>query len=1137
MDRRDAMWLLVFVVLGVGGLAVFLNYYTEAIPSASLDFKLSRGEVHQKAQGYLENLGYDLADYESAQIFSSSQMQQIFLEQTLGLEETSRLAREWLSVWSWSVRWFRPLQKEELRVGLDPGGRIVGFSHRILESDEGASIAQDDALVIASDFLRETQGYDLDGYELIDRSSTERKARVDHRFAWRKKDFTVGDDGHYRLDVLVHGDRIGQFSEYLKVPDSFSRSYREVRSRANLLTQVFLPFWLALGVAMLVILVRNYRRKRLRWQAGLIVGTLVAVAWLAANVNALPLAMYDFDTTVTYGAFFVTILFSVVLIAAVYGGVVCMAGTAGGVLERDVLSDRRVSPIGRLSLRGIFSAGFLRSTVVGYGAAGAVLGYVAVFYLLGGRYFDVWVPADVSEYDNAFSTAIPWIYPLLVGLSAAAVEEFFFRLLAIPLLIRWLKRPWLAVLLPAIVWAFLHSNYPHEPIYIRGIEITVIGIVFGILFLRFGIWAPIIAHYAINAFIVALPMVKSSSLYFQVSGVLVIGILLVPAIPAAFAVLTGRARPPEVEDDAMDEEAPDEPAETEEPAPEPVRSDMDERDPDAYLPDRRRWIVAGLCAVAGIALMIGFRLDRFGARSLKLEVTRSQASSMAETFCAELGLDVTDYRRSAQFRSGVGSSHYTHLIRNAGVARADTLMVENTSPWYWHVRWFKPMEKEEIQVRVDASGRVAGFNHVIPETRAGPELETDDARAKAEAFVERIFSRSVTDTAQYKLLEARSEKEKDRMDHHFTWERIDRKIEDGEFRLNVRVQGDEVGFFSTQYKAPEEFLRSLRRQGVRHALASIVPVLLVLATLILAGIYFFRCFRAKEIRWKLPIGIGIAVVLLTLLNWINSLPTFFHGYDTSQAMMTYLGIQGVVLLIGTPMTGLAIAAMFALMMAMKGAQYPEELGAGRWLGLLRMREGGLRFWTGTLVLAAAFLLLRSGADSIAMYVKYNGLTEYLEAGGFNMPRVNDFLPFFSAAAGTVLELVNPFAVLAILLVWKAGVKRPWLIVAGIAVFMLSSEAIAPARSFYHFAVLAGLELFDLGILVFLVAWLIRFNLMAYLLAVWSANLVLGPGIGFIQRTTDSFYQWNGIAMLVLGLAPLLSLLAAFLRERRERATR
>ena len=1133
MDRRDAMWLMVFVVLGVGGLAVFLNFYNEAIPSASLDFKLSRDEVYLKAQGYLEDMGYDLSDYESAQVFSSSQMQQIFLEQTLGLEETNRLAREWMSVWSWSVRWFKPLQKEELRVRLDPGGRIVGFSHHILESEKGAGITQDNALAVASDFVREVHGYDLDAYELIDRSSTERKARVDHRFAYRKKDFTVGDDGHYRLDVVVHGDRVGRFSEYLKVPESFSRSYREVRSRANLLTQVFLPFWLALGVAMLVILVRNYRRKRLRWQAGLVVGTLVAIAWLAANVNALPLALYNFETTVSYGAFLVTLLFTAVLIAAVYGGIVCLAGTAGGVLERDVLSAGRVSPLGRLSLRGIFSAGFLRSTVVGYGAAGAILGYVAVFYLLGGRYFDVWVPADVSEYDNAFSTAIPWIYPLLVGLSAAAIEEFFFRLLAIPLLIRWLKRPWLAVLLPAVVWAFLHSNYPHEPIYIRGIEITVIGIVFGMLFLRFGIWAPIIAHYAINAFIVALPMVKSSSLYFQVSGIVVIGILLIPAIPAAFAVLTGRARPHEPDEPVVDA-PPELPAETVEPAPAPARAAATMKDPGAYLPDRQRWIAAGLCAVAGIVLIIGFRVDRFGSRTLSLDVTRSEAVGVAEAFCKELGLDVSEYRMSAQFRSGVGSSHYTHLIRNAGVARADTLMAENTTPWYWHVRWYRPMEKEEIRVRVDASGRVARFNHIIPETRAGPELETDDARGMAETFVERNFSRSVTDTAQYKLLEGRSEKEKDRMDHHFVWERIDRKIEDGEFRLNVRVQGDAVGFFGTRYKAPEEFLRSLNQRGARHALASAVPVLALLATLILAGIYFFRQYRAREIRWKLPIGIGIVFVLLTLLNWINALPAFFHGYDTSQAMMTYLGIQGVGLLIGTPMTGFAITAMFALMMAMKGSLYPEEMGTARWLGLLRMREGGLRFWAGTLALAAAFLLLWTGTNSLATYVKYNGLTEYLETSGFNLPRVNTFLPALNAACDAALDLIEPFAALAILLVWKAGVKRPWLIVAGFGVAMLASDAVAPARSLHHFAVLAGLELLALGVLVFLVAWLIRFNLMAYLLAVWSAKLILGPGIAFIQQTTDSTYQWNGVAMVALGLAPLLFLLTAYLRERRER---
>ena len=63
-------------------------------------------------------------------------------------------------------------------------------------------------------------------------------------------------------------------------------------------------------------------------------------------------------------------------------------------------------------------------------------------------------------------------------------KRFLFRLLAISLLIRYLKKPWLAVLIPAVVWAFLHANYPQEPIYIRGLELTVVGVIFGVVFLR-----------------------------------------------------------------------------------------------------------------------------------------------------------------------------------------------------------------------------------------------------------------------------------------------------------------------------------------------------------------------------------------------------------------------------------------------------------------------------------------------------------------------------------------------------------------------------------------------------------------------------------------------------------------------------
>ena len=409
MDRREGLWIVLFLALGAIGLALYLRFYDEAFPVASLDFKLSREEVFQKAENYLQTLGYDLEGYESAQVFSRNQMQQIFLEKTLGLQETNRLAREWVSIWYWRVRWFKPLEKEELRVSLDPGGRIVSFEHRILESDEGANLTQEAALPIAGRFLRETQGFDLGNYELIERSSVEQKARTDHIFTYRKREFTVGEDGHYRLVVVVQGDRTGGFAEYLKVPETFTRTYSEIRSRAGLLSQVAGGFWYVLSAAMLVVLVQKFRERALRWQAGLIVGGVVVAASVVGQLNSLPLMRFGYVTTQSYDAFVLDELVRGFIGAALMGGIICLVGTAGGALGREVRFNGRHGSLGRLSLSRVFSEGFTRSTLVGYGFAFTHLGYVTVFYILGTRYLGIWSPGGIVDYNNTFSTAVPWI--------------------------------------------------------------------------------------------------------------------------------------------------------------------------------------------------------------------------------------------------------------------------------------------------------------------------------------------------------------------------------------------------------------------------------------------------------------------------------------------------------------------------------------------------------------------------------------------------------------------------------------------------------------------------------------------------------------------------------------------------------
>ena len=142
----------------------------------------------------------------------------------------------------------------------------------------------------------------------------------------------------------------------------------------------------------------------------------------------------------------------------------------------------------------------------------------------------VWLPAD-SPYSNMLNTAFPFLYPLLIGFVAAISEEFTFRLFAIPLLKKYLKVTFLALLLPAVIWAFGHSTYPVFPIYFRGIELTIAGLLFGYFFIRFGLVTCVVAHYVLDALLVALPLLRSSHPSFVVSGAAVVALGLLPVVP------------------------------------------------------------------------------------------------------------------------------------------------------------------------------------------------------------------------------------------------------------------------------------------------------------------------------------------------------------------------------------------------------------------------------------------------------------------------------------------------------------------------------------------------------------------------------------------------------------------------------
>src|SRR4029077_677555 len=142
------------------------------------------------------------------------------------------------------------------------------------------------------------------------------------------------------------------------------------------------------------------------------------------------------------------------------------------------------------TLRGLRSKEFFSASIVGLSLAAVHIGYVVAFYVIASR-LGAWAPQELN-FDDSVNTAFPWISGAAIGLLASTNEEFTFRLFAIPFFKKISGSRWIAVIVPAFLWSFLHSNYSQEPAYIRGIEIGLVGIVAGVVMLRWGIVATLI---------------------------------------------------------------------------------------------------------------------------------------------------------------------------------------------------------------------------------------------------------------------------------------------------------------------------------------------------------------------------------------------------------------------------------------------------------------------------------------------------------------------------------------------------------------------------------------------------------------------------------------------------------------------
>lgn len=540
-ERRGIAGIQLWVVLAAAGLLSFVFLYDKAFPTASVDLKVTREQAQARAADYLQARGFELGGYEQVTVFGSDDAAAVYLEKTQGMERANELMREEVPVWFWVCRWFKPLEKEEYRVVVSPAGEVIGFRQELEEERAGAKLTPAVAQAMAEEFLSEVAGVRLEEYELVDSASEQEKNRTDHSFVWKKKGFQVGE-GELRLRVGVWGDYVGNLRHFFKVPETFEREFQRESAQGTLLGIISLGFTVIFFVLALVVFVQRYKAGDVRWRFALAFAILLLVLTLGAAVNSLPLLKSSYPTSQNYGVYLGVVVVVAVVVSLLYGVFILLTGASGEALTREMRVES-VRPLHELIAGRVATPQFARAAGLGYLAAFVLVGYFTAFYFIGRRFFGVWLPAE-SPYSNMLNTSLPFLFPLLVGFMAAISEEFTYRFFAIPFLRKYVKNVFLALLIPAVIWGFAHSTYPVFPVYVRGIEVTLVGLLFGYLYLRYDILTCIVAHYAVDALFVGLPLLRSENSYFLVSGVVVAFLGLLPLIPALVVWLRGKPEAP-----------------------------------------------------------------------------------------------------------------------------------------------------------------------------------------------------------------------------------------------------------------------------------------------------------------------------------------------------------------------------------------------------------------------------------------------------------------------------------------------------------------------------------------------------------------------------------------------------------------
>ncbi len=490
---------------------------------------------------YLKARGVDTKKYVKSITFGSDAGFNRYFQHAAGLKaEEVFIVQHDYDLFYWRVRLFKELQKEEFLVYISPrSGRVIKFTHLIEDLEPRVDLGKDIAKQKAASFLESNFGIDLEKYDFHEEKVKRYEKRIEYIFSWEKKNIYIpwkeGQCGAKLLtEVTVSGDEVREFyKNKLELPEKFIRYAQNQFILGEYFYGIFFLIFLGLlGWSVSIVLKRkNDLSTRLAKKWFYYVSGFLIIVNIADIFNNLQSVFMFYQTSASLSSFFGLVItkwiFSIGFLALGF----IMPGLAGESLRSEVFPKDKFSSFLYYIKSSFFNRGLTRAVLLGYLVWVIMLGLQAVIFYNGQKFLGVW--REFNSLTDFSSAYIPLLSAFVIGVTASLSEEITFRLFGISLAKKYLRNSILAIIVISVIWGMGHTLYAIFPVWFRIIEVSLLGIFYGFIFMRFGLIPLIVAHYLFDVFWCSAAYVLGHTTWYLFCNA--IGLLCIPLILAIIA--------------------------------------------------------------------------------------------------------------------------------------------------------------------------------------------------------------------------------------------------------------------------------------------------------------------------------------------------------------------------------------------------------------------------------------------------------------------------------------------------------------------------------------------------------------------------------------------------------------------------